>query len=124
MAKKHQRSAGPADAAIGKKIRVRRIEIGMSQDDLGQKLGVSFQQIQKYEKGTNRVGAARLQDVAKALGIGMDYFFDVSSKGESEFTSMITDAASQRLLRAFHKIEDMPTRYKVVGLLESITQHV
>lgn len=119
----HQRSATVADVQFGEKIRARRVEIGMSQAILGERLGVSFQQVQKYEKGVNRVSAARLGMIAKALDIGTDYFLNVASKEETAFTHMITDRASQRLLTAFHKIEDPATRYKVVGLLESITQH-
>jgi transcriptional regulator with XRE-family HTH domain len=116
-----QRSASKHDAVLGTKIRVRRVEIGMSQATLGDKLGVSFQQIQKYEKGVNRVSHTRLVEISAALNIGMDYFTASEGKGVSELTSMLADSASQRLLRAFHKIGDMPTRYKFVGLLESIT---
>lgn len=118
---KSPRSVGASDREFGERIRARRVEVGMSQDELGKTLGVSFQQIQKYEKGVNRVSATRLGQIAKALDIGTDYFLHVASKEETSFVSMITDRASQRLLLAFHKIEDQQTRYKVVGLLEAIT---
>lgn len=120
---KSPRSVGVLDKQLGEKIRARRVEVGMSQATLGEKLGVSFQQVQKYEKGVNRVGVTRLGEIARALEIGTDYFLSVSSKEETAFIHMITDRASQRLLTAFHKIDDQATRYKVVGLLESITQH-
>lgn len=127
MAKKStktkQRSAKEGDIELGRRIRMRRVEAGKSQQDLGIALGVSFQQVQKYEKGVNRVGAVRLQEIAKVLGEEMEFFTGASSAATSQLTSMLTDNASQRLLRAFHKITDMPTRYKVVGLLESITSH-
>lgn len=127
MAKKStktkQRSAKEGDIELGRRIRMRRVEAGKSQHDLGIALGVSFQQVQKYEKGVNRVGAVRLQEIAKVLGEEMEFFTGASSAATSQLTAMLTDNASQRLLRAFHKIEDMPTRYKVVGLLESITSH-
>lgn len=118
-----QRSAGKPDVELGKLIRARRIEAAMSQQELGTALGVSFQQVQKYEKGVNRVSATRLSEIAKALGESLEYFTGTQSAQTSGLMTMLTDNASQRLLRAFHKIEDMPTRYKVVGLLESITSH-
>lgn len=119
-----QRQVTGDDKLLGTRIRARRIEAGMSQDELGKALGVSFQQVQKYEKGVNRVTAIRLAQIAKALGESLDYFTGIQSPATSQLMAMTTDNASQRLLRAFHKIEDMPTRYKVVGLLESITAHV
>ena len=64
-----QRSAGKPDIELGKRIRLRRVEQKISQAELGDKLGVSFQQVQKYEKGVNRVGAARLQQIATALDV-------------------------------------------------------
>jgi DNA-binding Xre family transcriptional regulator len=63
------RSSGKPEIEIGKKIRLRRVEQRISQSDLGEKLGISFQQVQKYEKGVNRVGAARLQQIATALDV-------------------------------------------------------
>lgn len=124
MAKKIKtRSATPDDVLLGKLIRARRIEAHLSQDELGQALGVSFQQVQKYEKGVNRVSAGRLAQIAKALGEDISYFTGSKGAPTSNLANMLTDSASQRLLKAFHKIEDQQTRYKVVGLLESMTQH-
>lgn len=122
MAKKIKtRSATPDDVLLGKLIRARRIEAHLSQDELGQALGVSFQQVQKYEKGVNRVSAGRLAQIAKALGEDISYFTGSKGAPTSNLANMLTDSASQRLLKAFHKIEDQQTRYKVVGLLESMT---
>jgi len=118
-----QRSATTDDKRLGELIRARRVEAKMSQAELGDALGVSFQQVQKYEKGTNRVSASRLQQIAKALREDISYFMGSASTPTSGLAAMLTDNASQRLLRAFHKIEDQATRYKVVGLLESITSH-
>ena len=70
------RSTGPIDKYFGDRLRARRIMIEMSQDELGKKLGVSFQQIQKYEKGTNRLSAAKMVSVAEILGVDVGYFFD------------------------------------------------
>lgn len=70
-----QRSAGKPDIELGKRIRLRRVEMKVSQAELGEKLGVSFQQVQKYEKGVNRVGAARLQQIATALDVPVTFFY-------------------------------------------------
>ncbi|MCP1241544.1 helix-turn-helix domain-containing protein [Acetobacter lambici] len=64
------------DAHVGKRIRLRRTLLGLSQEKLGEALGVTFQQIQKYERGTNRVGASRLYDIATALDVPISFFFD------------------------------------------------
>lgn len=115
------RASTPEDVALGTLIRARRIEAGMSQDELAGKLGVSFQQVQKYEKGVNRVNAIRLQAIAKALDESMDYFTGTPTKTTSQLMTLMTDAPSQRLLRAFAGIGDQALRYKVVGLVESIS---
>ena len=69
-----QRSAGKSDIELGKRIRLRRVEQKISQAELGEKLGVSFQQVQKYEKGVNRIGAGRLQQIATGLETDVAYF--------------------------------------------------
>ena len=66
----------PIDMHVGSRVRMRRILIGMSQEKLGDALGLTFQQVQKYEKGTNRIGASRLQQIAKALDVVPSFFFD------------------------------------------------
>src|ERR1700722_11238741 len=82
--RKNQRSVGPPDTELGKRIRLRRVEQGLSQDDLGKALGVTFQQVQKYEKGVNRVGAARIQQIATTLDVPVSFFFDDASAGRRE----------------------------------------
>src|SRR4051795_8296778 len=72
----NKRRGDPRDAEIGKRIRARRLERGLSQTELGQRLGVTFQQIQKYEKGANRVGAGRLQRIAEVLDVPITFFYD------------------------------------------------
>lgn len=117
------RSVSLSDKSIGEKVRARRLEAGLSQDDLGKALGVSFQQVQKYEKGSNRVSASRLGDIAKILGESMSYFTGVhDTPTTSKFTKLLTDPPSQRLLTAFALIPDQATRYKIVGLVESMTK--
>jgi transcriptional regulator with XRE-family HTH domain len=75
------RSATAIDAYIGARMRERRLELGMGQPELGEKLGVTFQQIQKYEKGTNRVSAARLFDMCKALDVSFSSMFERDPRG-------------------------------------------
>ena len=77
---KNQRSAGKPDVELGKRIRLRRVEQHISQTELADKLGVSFQQVQKYEKGVNRVGAARLQQIATALDVPITFFYSGDGK--------------------------------------------
>ena len=103
-----QRSAGKPDIELGKRIRLRRVEQKISQAELGDKLGVSFQQVQKYEKGVNRVGAARLQQIATALDVPVTFFYDGDNKSREVESLLFLDSAfSLRLLRAYSKIKDM-----------------
>ena len=102
-----QRSAGKPDIELGKRIRLRRVEQKVSQAELGEKLGVSFQQVQKYEKGVNRVGAARLQQIANALDVPVTFFYDGDNKAREVESLLFLDSAfSLRLLRAYSKIKD------------------
>jgi transcriptional regulator with XRE-family HTH domain len=110
----------PEDVTLGKAIRTRRIEANMSQAQLGDALGLTFQQVQKYEKGTNRVSVTRLHVIAKALGEDVSYFLKGEGAPTSNLTALLTDSTSQRLLRAFHKITDPQARYKLVSLIEQM----
>jgi transcriptional regulator with XRE-family HTH domain len=90
------------DKDIGKRIRLYRIEKGLSQTALGTAVGVTFQQIQKYEKGTNRVGGSRMQKIATALGTTPAAFFGTEQSGEqSEMLSLLTLSGVPRLLRCY-----------------------
>src|SRR5271170_2175076 len=71
-----KKQANPIDAQVGNRIRLRRMLIGMSQEKLGELLGLTFQQVQKYEKGVNRIGAGRLYQVAHILGVQIAYFYE------------------------------------------------
>ena len=120
-ANKNQRSAGKPDVELGKRIRLRRVEIDISQTELGEKLGVSFQQVQKYEKGVNRVGAARLQQIATALDVPVTFFYDGDGKErEVESLLFIDSGFSLRLLRAYSKIKDQAVKRQFVSLIENI----
>src|SRR6202035_4955315 len=119
--KMKQRSAGKPDIELGKRIRLRRVEQKISQAELGDQLGVSFQQVQKYEKGVNRVGAARLQQIATALDVPVTFFYDGDGKAREVESLLFLDSAfSLRLLRAYSKIKDQTVQRQLVSLMESI----
>jgi transcriptional regulator with XRE-family HTH domain len=132
MTKKHallrnKRSSGPHDIQLGRRIRLRRIEQQISQDALGKALGISFQQVQKYEKGIDRVGASRLQQIATALDVPVTFFYDEASTGkqnshkrEVESLLSVDSAFGLRLLRAYVSTEDQIVRRRFVTLVESI----
>jgi transcriptional regulator with XRE-family HTH domain len=125
---KNPRSSGKHDVEFGARIRLRRVEMKISQSELADKLGVSFQQVQKYEKGVNRVGAARLQQVATALDVPVTFFFDDdglgkrASDGKREVESLlfIDSAFSLRLLRAYASVKNQTVQRHFVSLIESI----
>ena len=118
-----QKSPSPIDKHIGQRVRMRRALIGMSQERLGELLGITFQQVQKYEKGTNRISASRLHDVARVLGVEVPFFFQGSGEGASgkgEAASPINDFLSDRegieLAKAFIAITDPGVRRAIVEL--------
>lgn len=76
MTKKAVRTPHPVDVYVGRKLRMRRTILGMSQSDLGDSIGISFQQVQKYERGSNRISASKLWDFSRALKVTPSYFFD------------------------------------------------
>jgi transcriptional regulator with XRE-family HTH domain len=109
------RSAGKHDLELGKRIRLRRVEQGISQAELGSRIGISFQQVQKYEKGVNRVGAARLQQIATALDVPVTFFYDGDGKAREVDSLLFLDSSfSQRLLRAYAAIKDQTIQRQLV----------
>src|SRR5215212_6697792 len=76
MTEENKKKPNPIDIHVGSRVRLRRMMLGMSQERLGENLGITFQQIQKYEKGTNRIGASRLQHIARVLSMPVSYFFE------------------------------------------------
>ena len=117
------RSSGKPEIEMGKKIRLRRVEQRISQSDLGEKLGVSFQQVQKYEKGVNRVGASRLQQIAAALDVPVTFFYDSDSKTREVESLLFLDSAfSLRLLRAYSRIKSQAVQRQLVALMEAIAE--
>jgi transcriptional regulator with XRE-family HTH domain len=117
------------DQHVGERVRMRRIMIDMSQDTLGKKLGLTFQQIQKYEKGTNRIGASRLHQISEILGVPVSFLFEdlpgqKSRTGEHYLPKYLLEfmgtAEGRRLVEALGRISDKNVRSHVVRLVESI----
>jgi transcriptional regulator with XRE-family HTH domain len=116
------RETTPRDVDIGRRIRIRRIEIGLSQGALGAALGLTFQQIQKYERGANRVAVNRLDQIATTLKVSIAYFFD--AKDAPPPAGFLGEALVERdavqLVRAFASIEDPRHRHAVLELARSL----
>jgi transcriptional regulator with XRE-family HTH domain len=120
----HKKSPGPIDKHIGNRVRLRRITIGMSQEKLGDALGLTFQQVQKYEKGTNRIGASRLLQIAHILDVGIEFFFEglpdarVGAPEDSPMAEFLMMPESDRLVRGFLRLKDGEARRKVTDLVD------
>jgi transcriptional regulator with XRE-family HTH domain len=119
----------PVDIEVGQRIRIQRMAIGLSQTTLADQLGVTFQQVQKYEKGVNRVGAGRLTKIAKVLGVPIGNFFGVADAGTIERSDrhtpssplkLLTVPGALRLLRAYGQLNDGKMRRSIVDLVENI----
>jgi transcriptional regulator with XRE-family HTH domain len=126
----NKKKPNPIDVHIGARIRFRRNMIGMSQEKLGEALGITFQQIQKYEKGSNRVGGSRMQHIADTLGVPVSFFFedapavsrDAAAAGASEpsLTELAAYPDMLRMMRMFSKIGDGHARKKLLGIVEIV----
>jgi len=118
MARGH---VGALDIEIGRKIRLRRLEQSMSQTALAEKLNVTFQQVQKYERGTNRVGAGRLHLIAAELKVPMTYFFQAEPRhNEVDSLLYLNSASSIRLVKAFAGIKDQKIKKELLALAEAL----
>ena len=121
--KSKTKSTTSHDVEVGQRIRARRMAQGMSQTELGNLLGVTFQQVQKYEKGVNRVGAGRLVRVGEALDVPVSFFFGATDAGSEDTRAILgflDTSYSLRLLRAFSRIPPGGVQRAVVDLVESI----
>jgi transcriptional regulator with XRE-family HTH domain len=120
------RSPDPIDIHVGSRVRARRQKLGMSQSKLAQALGVSFQQLQKYENGKNRIGSSRLQQAAKALEVPIGYFFEGTPGGAKQPRKVTDDYTKQffklpeslPLARAFTQISNRQVRSRLADLVE------
>ena len=136
-AKKQVSRSGPIDIHVGSRVRLRRNLLGMNQTDLGKAVGTSYQQIQKYERGVNRVGASRLFNLGRALDVPVSFFFEDLSpeaagggkrraRGLSEAPASVLepDSLSKRetveLIRAYYRVKDPRVRKRVLDLLQAL----
>ena len=130
MAKK---APNPIDKHVGSRVRMRRMMLSMSQEKLGDALGLTFQQVQKYEKGTNRIGASRLQQISIILQVPVAFFFEGAPELPGSRGSSGKDAPSPTyvadflatsdglaLTKAFMRIPDPKLRRRIVDLVEQI----
>ena len=117
------------DSYVGSRVRIQRKMLGMSQEKLGEQLGITFQQVQKYEKGANRIGASRLQTISQILEVPISYFFPqepaaVGGMGENTQSDYISDfmmsSEGIELNRAFAQIKDPKLRRKVIDLVRTM----
>jgi transcriptional regulator with XRE-family HTH domain len=133
-----KKAPNPTDKHVGARVRMRRMMLGMSQEKLGDALGLTFQQVQKYEKGANRIGASRLQQIAHILQVPVSFFFDgapslpgqVPIEGMSEAPSpayvsdFLATSDGLALTKAFMRIKDPKLRRRIVDLVEQmVSEH-
>jgi transcriptional regulator with XRE-family HTH domain len=131
------RKPNPVDVHVGSRVRYRRMIIGMSQEKLGEKMNLTFQQIQKYEKGTNRIGASRLFQLSKILEVPVGYFFEDAFANSAPSNPMpgLHEPAQEAVLldflnsregldlnRAFAKIHDPKVRRRVIDLVRALSE--
>lgn len=132
---RNSRRANPMDVHVGGRVRMRRMLLGMSQEKLGEQLGLTFQQVQKYEKGVNRIGASRLFDMAKVLGVPVQFFYDdapyaasgapvahgfAEKAGESYVVDFLSTREGLELNKAFARITDPKVRKAICDLVRSL----
>jgi transcriptional regulator with XRE-family HTH domain len=125
------RRANPVDVHVGSRVRLRRMLLGMSQEKLGEHLGLTFQQIQKYEKGINRIGASRLFDLSKVLAVPVQFFYEelpvsasdgaegFAEQPESYAVEFLASREGLELNKAFARITDPRVRRSIVELVRS-----
>jgi transcriptional regulator with XRE-family HTH domain len=127
------RATTAVDTHVGQKIRARRIFLGMSQPEVANAIGITFQQIQKYESGSNRVGASRLQQISDVLGVSPFYFFEGAPTlgkktpapregglSEGAILSFLGTHEGAALVRGFLAVEEKPIRQNLIGLIATL----
>jgi transcriptional regulator with XRE-family HTH domain len=126
-----KKAPNPIDQHVGSRVRMRRLMLAMSQEKLGFALGLTFQQVQKYEKGMNRIGASRLQQISHILQVPVAFFFEGapnalapqssgSALSMAEIDDFISDSEGLRLIRAFMRIDNTALRRRIVTLVQEI----
>ena len=126
-----QHGIHPADTHVGQKVRMRRKMLGLSQQQLGDQIGLTFQQIQKYERGANRISASKLWDIARVLKTPIQVFFegyddgrsvahDAPSDSERDVTTFLRSSEGQELAESFPRISNSRHRRKLVELVQAL----
>lgn len=132
MGSRNAKRVDPIDAKIGERVRLRRVMLGLTQQKLGQELGVTFQQVQKYEGGYNRISPNRMNIISRVLHVPVGYFFDDTSEQDcrpetaEDSEDLIRFASSREgreLNMAFPKIKDKTIRDKVLELMRTLAQN-
>ena len=129
------RRPNPIDIHVGNRVRLQRMLVGISQEKLGERLGLTFQQVQKYEKGINRIGASRLFELSRVLGVPVQFFYDDAPLGnhapattpgfaerspDSHVFEFLSSREGLELNRAFSRISDPKVRRSVLDLVRSL----
>lgn len=131
-----KKSPHPVDVHVGGRVRLRRMLLGMSQDRLGEALGLTFQQVQKYEKGVNRIGASRIFEIAKILDVPIQYFYDDfegraaenfgfaenNNEDDAGFMQLLHSPEGVQLCRHFAEIRDPKVRKRVLDLVKTLSE--
>jgi transcriptional regulator with XRE-family HTH domain len=126
----------PIDVHVGSRVRLRRSLLGMSQEKLGAALGLTFQQVQKYERGTNRISASRLWDLSLILDVPVSFFFDAmpsggsigakagsGEQGQASFEpSPVADRMTTQLIQAYQRISDPDVRRRILELVRALAE--
>jgi transcriptional regulator with XRE-family HTH domain len=127
-----KKAPNPTDQHVGSRVRMRRMMLAMSQGKLGAALGLTFQQVQKYEKGTNRIGASRLQQISHILQVPVAFFFEGvptasaphgsngSALSMAQIDDFVSDSNGLRLIAAFMRINNAALRRRIVMLVQEI----
>jgi transcriptional regulator with XRE-family HTH domain len=130
-----EHSPNPIDKHVGSRLRMRRMMLGMSQGKLADAFGLTFQQVQKYEKGTNRISASRLQQAAQVLQVTVPFFFegapgvpgtfkpDGSAPSPAYVSEFTSSSDGLRLIKAFMRIEHAELRRRIVDLVQEIASY-
>lgn len=134
---RNSRRANAIDIHVGSRVRLRRMVLGMSQEKLGENLGLTFQQVQKYEKGVNRIGAGRLFDLAHVLGVPIDFFYEdapthhlegAQSGGfsepsaENDLVDFLATREGLELNKAFVQISDQRVRRSIIEMVRALAE--
>jgi transcriptional regulator with XRE-family HTH domain len=129
MAKPQTKVPNSIDIHVGSRLRMRRMMLGMSQEKLGEAFGLTFQQVQKYEKGTNRISASRLQQAAQILDVSVPFFFEGAPGGQklsedapspAYINEFVSSEDGLRLIKAFTRIPRPAVRHRIVNLVQEI----